>query len=423
MCVFEFWVFVSFLGGKVKFLAVHQKLEELTRECVTFLTDICAIPAIGPENNGTGEMAKYRVIEDTLRALKPDRIEEVHAPDDRVPDGVRPNLMAIFYGRDASRTLWILSHIDVVPPGELSLWERDPFQPFIRDGFLIGRGVEDNGQALAASIYAVKAVRETLGLGLNVGLALVSDEESGSHYGLEYVLQTRPDLFGPDDLILVPDAGNKDGDHIEVSEKHLFHVKFRVKGKQGHASRPDVTCNTLRAAAHFIVELDGSLARRFSDEDPFFHPARSTFEPTKKEANVPNVNTIPGEDVFYFDCRVLPHVSLGDVVAEMRSVAGSIVEKFGVTVEVEEYLRFDAPIPTPPDSPIVLAVAQAVQEIYGVQARPVGIGGQTVAVFFRKRGLRAAVWEKMLGFAHAPNEMIAIDNLIGNAKVFARMMV
>jgi len=407
----------------VRFSAPAQKVEELAEECVAFLMKICAIPAIGPENDGAGEMAKYRVVKDMVLSLKPERIEEIHAPDDRVPDGVRPNLVAVFSGSDASRTLWILSHIDVVPPGELSLWERDPFQPYIRDGFLIGRGVEDNGQAIAASIFAVKAARETVGLGLNVGLALVSDEESGSHYGLEYVLRTRPDLFRNDDLIVAPDAGNKDGDHIEVAEKHLLHVKYRVKGKQGHASRPDLSCNTLRAAAHFIVALDDALARRFSDQDPFFSPPGSTFEPTKKEANVSNINTIPGEDVFYFDCRVLPHIPLDDVMAEMQSVARSISERFGVTTTVEEYLKFEAPAPTPPDSPVVLALAQAVQEVYGVQPKPTGIGGQTVAAFFRKKGLRAAVWEKILGCAHAPNEMIAIENLIGNAKVFARMMV
>lgn len=406
-----------------RFSAPAQKVEQLAEECVAFLRDICAIPAIGPENNGDGEMAKYRVVKDMVLSLGPDRVEEVHAPDDRVPDGVRPNLLAVFSGRDAGRTLWILSHIDVVPPGELSLWERDPFQPYVKDGFLVGRGVEDNGQALAASIYAVKAVRETVGFGLNVGLALVSDEESGSHYGLEYVLRNRPEFFAENDLIVAPDAGNKDGDHIEVAEKHLLHVKFRVKGKQGHASRPDLSCNTLRAAAHCIVALDDALASRFSDQDPFFNPPGSTFEPTKKEANVPNINTIPGEDVFYFDCRVLPHISVDDVVAEMHAAAGAIAERFGVTVEVEEVLRFEAPAATPADSPVVLALAQAVQEVYGVQPKPTGIGGQTVAAFFRKKGLRAAVWEKILGYAHAPNEMIAIDNLIGNAKVFARMMV
>ncbi len=122
---------------------------------------------------------------------------------------MRPNLLALFNGKDPSRTFWILSHIDVVPPGELKLWSHDPFKPLVQDGFISGRGVEDNGQAVVASIFAARAVKETAEFGLNVGLALVSDEETGSLYGLDYVLKQRPDLFKPGDLILVPDAGQQ----------------------------------------------------------------------------------------------------------------------------------------------------------------------------------------------------------------------
>ena len=415
--------FCPFSGGKVGFEQASRRIEELTDDCVDFLARICAIPAIGPENLGTGEMVKYGLVKDAVLSLGPDQVEELHAPDNRVPDGVRPNLLAVFYGKDKSRTLWILSHIDVVPPGELRLWAHDPFKPYLENGFLYGRGVEDNGQALVASIFAARAVKETCGFSHNVGLVLVSDEESGSLYGLDYVLRNRLELFRPEDLILVPDAGNKDGDHIEVAEKHLLQVRFRVEGKQGHASRPDMSLNTLRAAAHFIVDLDQSLAARFHVRNPFFSPEVSTFEPTKKDANVPNINTIPGEDVFYFDCRVLPEIELSQVVDEIHNVAGRIREQFGVRADVEECLKFVAPDPTPPDSPVVVALAEAVQEIYGVQPRTVGIGGQTVAAFFRKRGLHAAVWEKILGMAHAPNEKISLENLIGNTKVFARMMI
>jgi len=407
----------------VGFQEATRRIDELCDESVRFLAGICSIPAIGPENGGSGEMEKYRVVKEAALALSPDQVEEIPAPDDRVPEGVRPNLLAVFLGSDRSRTLWILSHIDVVPPGELRLWDHDPFKPHVANGFLCGRGVEDNGQALAASLFAVRAVKETCGLGLNVGLVLVSDEECGSLYGLDYVLRKRLDLFNPQDLILVPDAGNKDGDHIEVAEKHLLHVRFRVEGKQGHASRPDLCVNTLRAAAHFIVELDQNLAAHFHQRNTFFRPDLSTFEPTKKDANVPNINTIPGEDVFYFDCRVLPEIQLVQVLDEMHRVAAGIQERFNVKARVEECLKFEAPDPTPSDSPVVVSLAQAVQEIYGVQPRPVGIGGQTVAAFFRKQGLPAAVWEKILGMAHAPNEKISIENLMGNTKVFARMMI
>ena len=402
---------------------VATAVDRTRDESVDFLSRICSIPALGPDNQGSGEMEKFRVVEEAVVALGPDRVERVHAPDDRVPDGVRPNLLALFNGRSASRTLWILTHIDVVPPGELALWDHDPFDPYVRNGYLYGRGVEDNGQALVASIFAVRAAKETAGLALNVGLAIVSDEECGSRYGLDYVLGQRPDMFTSEDLILVPDAGNENGDHIEVAEKHMLQVRFRVRGVQAHASRPDAGRNSLRAAANFIVDLDMALAAAFREHVPFFHPPVSTFEPTRKDANVPNVNTIPGEDVFYFDCRVLPEVDLDRVLKEMERVAEDIRDRFGVETAVEELIKFQAPDPTPPDSAVVLALAQAIQEVYGVQARPHGIGGQTVAAFFRQKGLHAAVWEKILQTAHAPNERISMDNLVGNTKVFARMMI
>ena len=164
-----------------------------------------------PSDRITAEQAKWPshlAVNEVLK-IGPDEIIEIPAPDDRVPDQVRPNLLVIFKGKDTSRTLWILSHIDVVPVGELRLWKHDPFQPHVEDGYLYGRGVEDNGQALVASIFAARAVKEVGEFRINVGLALVSDEECGSLYGLDYVLNNRPDLFKPQDLIIAPDSGFK----------------------------------------------------------------------------------------------------------------------------------------------------------------------------------------------------------------------
>ena len=41
------------------------------------------------------------------------------APDETVPCGFRPNLAAIIPGEDTERTFWIISHVDVVPAGDL----------------------------------------------------------------------------------------------------------------------------------------------------------------------------------------------------------------------------------------------------------------------------------------------------------------
>jgi len=139
-----------------------------------------------------------------------------------------------------------------------------------------------------------------------------------------------------------------------------------------------------------------------------YTPAEITFEPTKKNANVPNINTIPGEDVFYLDCRILPAYNLADIKSEIEKIAGKIEKKFGVTVEIEVIEEVQAPSPTPSDAPVVDALTSAIKEVYGIDAQPAGIGGGTVATHFRQRGYPAAVWSRLGGMAHQPNEYCII---------------
>lgn len=56
--------------------------------------------------------------------------------------------------------LGILSHVDVVPPGDLSAWNSDPFCLTERDGFLQGRGVADDKGPLLSCLYGMYALKE-----------------------------------------------------------------------------------------------------------------------------------------------------------------------------------------------------------------------------------------------------------------------
>lgn len=83
-----------------------------------------------------------------------------------------------------------------------------------------------------------------------------------------------------------------------------------VYGKQAHASLPELGLNAYRLGSELTLEIDRKLHETFNYEDPLFIPPRSTFEPTKVEPNVGNVNTIPGKHVFYIDCRILLSTAL-----------------------------------------------------------------------------------------------------------------
>ena len=92
-------------------------------------------------------------------------------------------------------------------------------------------------------------------------------------------------------------------------------------------------------------------------------------------------------------------------------------------MEVSPVERVQAPPPTPPDSPVVVALRDAVQAIYGIRPRLAGIGGGTVAACLRKAGYPAAVWSRLRETAHQPNEYCLIADMVGNAKVYAHLFL
>jgi succinyl-diaminopimelate desuccinylase len=66
---------------------------------------------------------------------------------------------------------------------------------------------------------------------------------------------------------------------------------------------------------------------------------------------------------------------------------------------------------------------RAVKEVYGVDAEPIGIGGGTVGAYLRNAGFDCVVWSTIDETAHQPNEYAKIANIIGDAKVFASLML
>lgn len=403
--------------------AVFTRIEQFRPDMIELQKQLTAIPALGPENQGEGENRKAEYLKQWLQQLQVDELIEVNAPDERVPSGIRPNLLALFTGRQQTKRIWILSHMDVVPPGDLALWKTDPYTVLEKEGRLYGRGVEDNQQGLVSSLLAVKAVQtESLVPAFDIGLAIVADEETGSRKGIQHVLKSKTELFRKDDFIVIPDAGNADGTMIEVAEKSILWLQFQVLGRQCHASTPGEGSNAHKAGAHLIVKLQ-SLYDLYSDLDPIFDPPLSTFEPTKKETNVPNINTIPGEDLFYFDCRILPKEDLTEIERSIRSMANSIEADFGVSITLTVLQREEAAPPTPSDAPVVLALKQALASVHKKPPKAMGIGGGTVASFFRNTGLYAAVWSTIEDTAHQPNESCRIANCLSDAKVFAHLFL
>lgn len=390
-------------------------IDHSREDIVNFMVEMLRIKAVNPDAGGTGEYDRGVWLQKRLEKSGC-KVNRYDIPDSRVSQGVRVNMTTILEGRDTSRTLWFAAHLDTVPEGARELWETDPYDPVVKEGKIFARGSEDNGQAIASTILVLQALKQ-LGLKprVNVGLAYVSDEETGSKYGVIPLLEKG--VFKPGDMAVVPDTGSPDGSEIEIAEKSILWLKITTKGKQVHGSRPNKGLNAHRIGMAFALQVDKLLHDKYSASDPLFDPPPSTFEPTKHELNVDNINTVPGVDVQYFDCRVLPRYQLTDLMKEIESLKTKIEKETGAKIELTPVQFEQNTAPTPMDSEVVVNLKTALKSLRKIDAKAIGIGGGTVGLYFRRKGIHTAVWSTLDEMAHQPNECCKIDNVVNDAKV------
>jgi succinyl-diaminopimelate desuccinylase len=394
---------------------VVSDVENDSQTIQDFFVKMLRIKAVNPKMGGPGEGERAQFLEGFLKD-EGFSVTRVDVRDDE-SNMTRPNLSAKLEGK-SSRNLWFIAHMDTVPEGSMELWKTDPFEPTIKEGKIIARGAEDNGQSLVASLFALRELRKLqVPLPFNVGVWLVADEEFGSNYGIKRLLAGGH--FKKDDLVVVPDSGTPRGTDIEIAEKGLLWLKVTTKGKQVHASLPRKGLNAHRVGMELALDLDESLHSKYGARDKLFDEPLSTFEPTKKDPNVPNINTVPGVDVLYFDCRVLPRYDLEDVISDIMMKARKYQKKYGVTVSVEQVEKDTAGPATSEKSEVVTLLAQAIRQVSRVRPRIVGIGGQTVGNLFRKKSIPTAVWSTVDDVPHEPNEYSKVKNLLNDTRVFA----
>ena len=403
----DFKILSDFLDGSHKDMVDLEKL-------------LTCHKALAPENGGDGELEKCQALEEFLKANGIADLKRYDAPDSRVSAGFRPNLVATIPGKDDHVKIWCCAHMDVVPTGDLASWNTDPWTAVEKDGKIYGRGVEDNQQGLVSGVFAALAfVKNGIVPEHTVKLLFMADEEVGSKYGMDYLLENHLEIFSKDDLILIPDGGDPKGETIEVAEKNILWLKFHTVGKQCHGSRPDLGHNACLAGCDLALRIHG-LKDIFNSTNPLFDPPYSTFEPTQKFRNVDGINIIPGDDIFCADCRINPEYSLDQVRSEIRKIVSEIEKKYSVTVEVSEPQAGESKA-TPVDAPVVKLLSKAMKDVHGIESKVIGIGGGTVGAGLRNLGYNCVVWSTMDETMHQPNEYCVIKNIVADAKTIAYM--
>lgn len=406
-----------------KFMTLQKYIRLQEREMVALESLLTSNPALAPENGGQGEIKKAEALIAWLKenGFSESSIERFDSPDNRVESKIRPNIVVTIPGESDEYSVWSMCHLDVVPVGEISLWQTDPWRVVEKDGKIYGRGVEDNQQGLVSSVFALLSLlKNGIKPSHTIKLLFMADEEVGSKYGIIWLLENT-NLFRKNDIILIPDGGDEKGETIEVAEKNILWLKFHVKGKQSHGSRPDQGNNACVAANDLSMRLF-ALQKFFDKRDKLFEPDYSTFQPTMRYANVQGVNIIPGEEIFCIDSRILPCYSINQVLAKIEETIAEVESEYKVEICYEILQSSESPA-TSVDSPVVKKLSEALKSVQGIKARTIGIGGGTVGAELRRKGFDCAVWSTLDECAHMPNEYCVIENMEKDAETLAYMFM
>ncbi|SCJ81924.1 M20 family metallopeptidase [Neobittarella massiliensis] len=161
----------------------------------------------------------------------------------------RYNVYATFgKSEPGKRSIAFNAHMDVMPVGELSFWESDPFDPVVRDGKLYGRGSGDDKGGIAAAVAAVKLLQDSgIEIPGQVQLHCVSDEEGGGNGSINAAIKGHR----ADACVICEATGNN------AIWAHMGFVFFKVEvtGKSLHSAQKWLGVNAIEKAWKLVEAL------------------------------------------------------------------------------------------------------------------------------------------------------------------------
>jgi len=194
------------------------------------------------------------------------------------------NLVATHHGNSKKgRSLILNGHIDVVPVGPLDMWHRPPFEPYVDDGWMFGRGAGDMKAGLVANLYALDALRDA-GFMPAADLyfqSVVEEECTGN--GALACLQRGYRA----DAALIPEPFNE---NLVIAQIGVIWLQVHLRGIPVHVLEAASGANAIEAALPLIAALK-ELEKRWN-ADELKH---SLYEQIEHPLNL-NIGRIEGGD-------------------------------------------------------------------------------------------------------------------------------
>ena len=392
--------------------AVQQDLQLLEDKVLGLITEAdlvaltTALVAAGGENPGGTEEATVQVLTEFGRAAGLDVATET------VAEG-RPNFTAVLPGGSQPGMLF-LGHSDVVPAG--TGWDRPPFEPYIRDGRLFGRGSTDMKGGLAAVLIALKALKDAgAGLPFNAALACTVDEEDLGIGIRAYTASAAADPAFRYSACVVAEPTDLE---TVIGCRGDSYIELKVTGKSAHSGRPADGRNAIDAAARILELVRKDHALLQEDQDPLL--GAGTWNIGLIQGGT-GTSMVAAECTVSLDRRLMPDDDaqqiLDRLLAQVREAG---IDTDGISVSAEVTMEMPG-FRTPEDHPLVSNSVAALADA-GVDS---AVRGWTAACdggfVVRDLGVPAIVMGPggLNDQAHQVNESVSIAEIVAAARAYA----
>ncbi len=319
-----------------------------------------------------------------------------------------------------SRILAIDAHMDTVDVGNLDNWNFDPFAGDIVDGFVRGRGTVDQEGGAAAFVTAGRILKE---LGLEGDLSLYCTgtvmEEDCDGLCWKYIVEEtglRPDV------VISTEPTNL---NVYRGQRGRMEIAVSFRGVSCHGSAPERGDNAIYKAARAALEIE-KLNERLGD-DPFL--GKGTVTISEIRSGSPSLCAVADFARMHLDRRLTVGETKESAVAEIEAVVAGL----DATVEVLHYeeeaytgLRYgmEKYYPTwviPEDHESVTRGVDVYTDLFGsapkVDKWTFSTNGVTINGYYDIPIIGFGPGNEVM--AHAPNEMVPVDDLVKASAFYA----
>ena len=358
--------------------------------------------------------------------------------------------------------LAVLCHLDIVPAGDLEDWQTPPFEATLKDGWLIGRGVQDDKGPSLAALYAVKSLldqgvvftkrirfifgtdEETLWRCMNrynqieekADLGFAPDSSFPLTYAEKGLLQVK--LHGPgwEDrplqagraLNVVPDKATYKGERLEellpvIEQSGVNYTEetgaVTVLGLSKHSKDAAEGVNAIVGLAESLSLIQPHPALLFiADAVGEDATGAALFGEIKDEPsgalsfNIATLSIDEERSEIGIDIRIPVLADKDALVERLTEVAASY------QLQYEEF-DYVAPLYVPLDSPLVSTLMKVYQEETGDQTPAMSSGGATFARTMENCVAYGALFPDALQTEHQANERAKLDDLYRAMEIYA----